>query len=94
MDTTDIINLIKTTHSNLLRRHGIMTQITRKVTTNDLFNPWQMMIDLNAGLELVMDLGTSERLMQYFKIHGKTLEDFVIEFSGNGEYILLTKKAG
>ena len=45
-----------------------------------VFNPWQIMLDLNAGHTVVVSKEHANRVMSYFKIHGTCLSHFYFDY--------------
>lgn len=41
-----------------------------------IWNPWQIMIELNAGETVALSVDHKERMVTYFRQHGISLSDF------------------
>ena len=41
-----------------------------------IWNPWQIMVELNAGETIALSIDHKERMVTYFRQHGISLSDF------------------
>ena len=41
-----------------------------------IWNPWMIMVELNAGITIALSVDHKERMVTYFRQHGISLSDF------------------
>lgn len=55
-----------------------------RVPSVQLWNPWNIMLDLNAGLMVALDVADMERMLSYFTAHGIDKADYKISLLSGG----------